>query len=207
MELKVFIDAGHQGPIRATWPPARGPHEDAHPDIGDTSLEADENTIVKNVAMRLNSAIRSIAPKSYCRPFVFESLSARAQRCFEQGCNIAVLLHANSAGDKESPTQGLIAFHDGAIGAKFAHYIHGARPIWMKGSVVKPVDVQTTSWASRALNVLSPYTQKGIPAVLVELGFVSNITERKRLMSDICAQQYASIINTALIEYIYQEQK
>lgn len=155
MGLKICIDPGHGG----TDPGAIGPHG------------MHEKDIVLLVAHELKRILHmdcEIAMTRYSDIFV--SLNERADCANREGADFFISLHCNAAGTSQ------------AHGAETFHFPGSSQGAKLAGSIQRELVVQT-GVRDRGTKTANFAVLKGtqMPAVLVELGFISNPEEEQWL--------------------------
>jgi len=111
------------------------------------------------------------------------SYDARARHAKAAGAQIVFCLHANAAPDPE--TDGMITFYwlDDPVSAEAAHAVTRCAPVGLLRRRKGAFPVAPTNWTKRAYNVMAPYREAGIPAVLVEVGHVTNTGDLEHMLN------------------------
>lgn len=121
-----------------------------------------------------------------------DSLSKRCSIANNAKANIFVAIHCNSADDVETANgTETYSYATGTNGEKLAKLIQSEL-------------IKTTGAANRGVKTANFYVLRNtsMPAVLTELGFLSNATEEKKLNDATYQQKCANAIAKAIIEYL-----
>jgi N-acetylmuramoyl-L-alanine amidase len=189
MRFSVALDAGHGGrDFGSVWPRDVKPPDDPKDEQGWLNYTAKlafvEKEWVLNQAYLLRSLLKPAQAKLTTMLLRCQDtdigLSDAATYAKDAKVDLAIILHCNTS--ENTKTKGLFAFHSpgDVAGEVVAEAIALGAPRQLrrsgKGSVV------TDDWP-RVRNVLNPYAKAGIPACLVEFGYISNDDDRRYLSS------------------------
>jgi N-acetylmuramoyl-L-alanine amidase len=110
--------------------------------------------------------------------------SERAQKAKDEHADLVICHHVNAASSPSA--HGLIVFfsHDDEMGREVAEMVERATPY----PLIRPGDdddiaASRGDWTRNANWVMSHYRKHGIPAVLIEWGFSTNVDDAKYLLS------------------------
>lgn len=164
---KIFIDAGHGG---------------SDPGAVNTSLGIHEADINLDVALKLGDVLESIGHTiRYSRSTnVFVSLNNRAKMANDWGANYFISIHCNSSENKSANGTETLYYRDATSSAWLAEDIQIA--------LIKAISLTDRGIKPRNLAVLR---LTRMPAVLVELAFISNNTEAQLLVNPTFQQDCA----------------
>lgn len=114
------------------------------------------------------------------------SLTEGAEIAKDAGCNLVFIFHVNAG----APTlSGGLLMHldDDATAMRVARVVHRAYPLQLAPMTREPLSVDRyvadSDWRSNARNVMSPYRDRLMSPVLVELFYASNETDVKIVKS------------------------
>ncbi|MBW4575734.1 MAG: N-acetylmuramoyl-L-alanine amidase [Aphanothece sp. CMT-3BRIN-NPC111] len=176
--ILVIIDPGHGG------------KDSGAPGVGGI-LEKD---IVLSISQQVTNLLeqQGVQVKMTRNSDYFVELAPRVTMTKQANANLFVSIHANSI-DKRPDVNGLETYYYGSNSKRLAQTI--------QNSVLNNVNV-----ASRGVRTARFYVLRNnnIPAVLVEVGFVTSPQEGPRLASADYQSQMASAIAQGILEYIQQ---
>lgn len=121
----------------------------------------------------------------------FVDLAPRVEMAARVGADLFVSIHANSI-DNRPDVNGLETYHYGG-GERLARTIHN--------SILQSVDVGNRGVRRARFYVLR---RSSMPATLVEVGFVSNAQESRKLANPAYQRQMATAIARGILQYIQQ---
>lgn len=159
--------------------PGHGGH-----DGGAIYAEAIEKDLNLNLAFAVRAAVEGLGWQCGCEMTRqlddTLSLAERGQRSHELGASLVISLHHNAA---ESGARGMIGFALDSSGpaAEVARAIVDAAPRELRRKSNDVLTARSDDWTSRAFNCLSVHR---CPALLLEVGFLSNERDRQALQSD-----------------------
>lgn len=174
--LKVCIDAGHGGS-----------------DCGAYNKGYKEKDITLNLALKVGALISDKVDVVYTRNTdTTISLSERCNISNKKDCDYFVSIHVNSATNKT------------ANGIETFKYISAGKKGDVLASSIQNNLISNTGAKNRGVKKASYYVLKKTiaPAVLVEVGFLSNDEELKLLNSDIYQFKLAKSIANGIINAI-----
>ena len=176
---KVVLDAGHGGS-----------------DYGAIREGINEKDITLDVTNRVASILKSKGYKVALTRTddTFVSLQDRVEFSESETPEIFVSIHVNSAVATEPRGVETHYYHD--YSKDLANVIHT--------HLVKEIDTKDRGLFKSKFYVINHTT---VPAVLVEMGFISNADERAELITDTRKQKTAKAIAEGIIEYIKLQQK
>lgn len=186
---KVYIDAGHGG----TDP---GTHhiEDA------SGARLNEKNITLRTALLLQAYVKDYAETILCRlGDIYSSPLERAKEANEWGADVYVSLHVNASSNTSA--SGLWLIYDDNTPADGGIQLAAdmQRELGGHARVTAVIPDGTGHTSDRQLAVLSKTT---MPAVLVELGFLSNVTDRRLLTNQEWLRETARRISLAIKSYL-----
>jgi len=153
-------------------------------------IEADYNLSlcrqVKSVMGRITNSV--ICPMTRTRNDEVVSLDERGKRAYGERADFVVCVHVDKWSD--SKLHGASSYYapsDGT-GEAVADVILRSMPPPLYRREAKPTEAQPDTgrekdrWLQAPLNCLSPFVNRGIPACLIECGFMSNDDDLKALL-------------------------
>lgn len=174
--LKVCIDAGHGGS-----------------DCGAYNKGYKEKDITLNLALKVGALISDKVDVVYTRNTdTTISLSERCNISNKKDCDYFVSIHVNSATNKEA--SGIETFIYTNTGSKATNLANRVQNNLIKSTGAKNRGVKKASYYVLKKTIA--------PAVLVEVGFLSNDEELKLLNSDIYQFKLAKSIANGIINAI-----
>lgn len=178
----IVIDPGHGGK-----------------DPGAASGNAVEKTIVINTANKLKQKLEAAGAivKMTRTGDTYPSLEERVQFAKNQNGEIFISLHANAAG---ASAQGTETFY--SISAN-----DNAKEDYALAKFINDEIVKNANMKDRGVKREDYYVIRNlyIPAVLVELGFVTNSEDRAKLVSDQYVEIFAQSIYNGITKYYSQK--
>ena len=171
---KVVLDAGHGGS-----------------DYGAIREGINEKDITLDVTRRVDSILRSKGYKTALtrKEDKYVSLEDRVSFSEDEGPEIFVSIHVNSAVSTDPSGIETHYYHD--YSKDLADVIHK--------HLAKDIDSKDRGLFKSKFYVINHTT---VPAVLVEIGFLSNEDERNKLITDSRKQKTAKAIAEGIIEYL-----
>jgi N-acetylmuramoyl-L-alanine amidase len=179
--MKIFLDPGHGNPDPGA--------------VVENFSEADYNYFIAKMieAHTLGCSEITISRTDNEKP-TFEE---RAKRAKEFNADLVISIHCNSNDNPNA--SGMTAFYrhqDGNIGSGVADVILRSAPTALYHLGRKSTPVDETTWV-RCSNVLRHYE---MPAILLELGFLSNSHDRLALESIPCQLGIVSAIMCGMLK-------
>ena len=176
---KVVLDPGHGGS-----------------DYGAIREGINEKDITLDVAQRVASILKSKGYKVVMtrNDDTFVSLQDRVDFSENESPEIFVSIHVNSAVATEPKGIETHYYHD--YSKELARIIHS--------HLIKEIDTKDRGLVKSKFYVINHTT---VPAILVEMGFLSNSDERAELISDKRKQKTAKAIAEGIIEYCKSQSK
>ena len=182
--MKDGIDAGHG----KTDPGAVSP---LRPEMGD-NLYTEEDNIALLIAKRTQGILLACGDQVVMTrdSDTYVSLQKRTQILNEANCDVAVSLHLNSSSS--------------VTAVYVSSYIQGTGGSAEKlAQCIQPCLIRNTGWPDGGIRVqdLHMTRETKMPAVLVELGFVSNPWEEQQLNEPYVYGLFASAIAEGILAY------
>lgn len=179
---KIFIDAGHGGK-----------------DPGAVNGDIYEKDIALQIALKLNNLLKNNGFETAMSRAkdIFIPLIDRAKQANNFGADFFVSIHLNSAGNSIANGIETLVYENKGADNKFATNIQNEL-IKITGANNRGVKEQ------KKLVVLN---STKMPAVLVEVGFVSNFTERTLLLFNSYQKEIAQAITNGICKYYKKEVK
>lgn len=176
---KVVLDAGHGGS-----------------DYGAIREGINEKDITLDVTSRVATILKSKGYKVALtrNDDTFVSLQERVDFSEEETPEIFVSIHVNSAVATEP--HGIETHYYHEYSKDLANIVHT--------HLIKEIDAKDRGLFKSKFYVINHTT---VPAILVEMGFISNADERAELITDARKQKTAKAIAEGIIEYIKLQQK
>mgnify|MGYP002469478194 CR=1 FL=1 len=176
---KVVLDAGHGGS-----------------DYGAIREGINEKDIALDVTRRVASILKSKGYKAALTRAddTFVSLQDRVEFSENEAPEIFVSIHVNSAVATEP--KGIETHYYHEYSKELASVVHAR--------MIKAIDTKDRGLFKSKFYVINHTT---VPAILVEMGFLSNEEERKELVTDSRKQKTAKAIAEGIIEYIKSQSK
>jgi N-acetylmuramoyl-L-alanine amidase len=183
--LKIGLDLGHGGRDPGAVDPVQ-------PEQGD-HLYSEEKTIVLPIGLEVKRLLEAAGHEVVMTRTSDETLSLpqRTKILNDAKCDIAVSIHVNSS---TSSTPNYIATLIQSIGGQ-------AEKI---AKCVQSRLVQATGWPDGGIKVANLHMTREtkMPAVLVELGFLSNPEQERQLADPAFRLKLAQAIASGILEYI-----
>ena len=179
---KIFIDAGHGGR-----------------DPGAVNGDIYEKDIALQIALKLNTALKNNGFETAMSRTtdVFIPLTERAKKANQFGADFFVSIHLNSAGNSSANGIETLVYENKGVNNQLATNIQNEL-IKITGSTNRGIKEQ------KKLVVLN---STKMPAVLIEVGFISNFSERTLLLFNSCQKGIAQAITNGICKYFKKEVK
>ncbi|MBR6301185.1 N-acetylmuramoyl-L-alanine amidase [bacterium] len=179
---KIFIDAGHGGK-----------------DPGAVNGDIYEKDIALQIALKLNNALKNNGfETSMSRSTdVFIPLAERAKKANKFGADFFVSIHLNSAGNSSANGIETLVYENKGVNNQLATNIQNEL-IKITGATNRGIKEQ------KKLVVLN---STKMPAVLIEVGFISNFSEGTLLLFNSCQKGIAQAITNGICKYFKKEVK
>ena len=176
---KVVLDAGHGGS-----------------DYGAIREGINEKDITLDVTQRVASILKSKGYKVALTRTddTYVSLQDRVEFSENEGPEVFVSIHVNSAEATEPKGIETHYYHD--YSNELAKVVHS--------HLIKEIDTKDRGLFKSKFYVINHTT---VPAILVEMGFISNAQERAELVSESRKQKTAKAIAEGIIEYCKSQSK
>ena len=173
---KIFIDAGHGGK-----------------DPGAVNGDIYEKDIALQIALKLNTALKNNGFETAMSRStdVFIPLTERAQKANNFNADIFISLHLNSATNSNAEGIEFLVYENKGVNNKLASNIQNEL-IKIKGIVNRGIKER------KDLAVLN---STRMPAILIEVGFISNNRELTLLRNDIYQNQIVQAINNGICNF------
>lgn len=172
---KIFTDAGHGGK-----------------DPGAVNGAAKEKDLTLRIVSKLNDLLkRNFEVETSRETDVFVDLSERTKRANKFDANIFISIHTNSAVNNTARGIESLVFYRSGDTLKLVNNIHD-RLIKSTGALDRGIKER------QDLYVLKHTT---MPAVLLELGFISNENEKNKLVSDLYQDTITNAIYEGILAY------
>ena len=173
---KIFIDAGHGGK-----------------DPGAVNGDIYEKDIALQIALKLNTALKNNGFETAMSRStdVFIPLTERAQKANNFNADIFISLHLNSSTNSNAEGIEFLVYENKGVNNKLASNIQNEL-IKIKGIVNRGIKER------KDLAVLN---STRMPAILIEVGFISNNRELTLLRNDIYQNQIVQAINNGICNF------
>lgn len=172
---KIFTDAGHGGK-----------------DPGVVNGSTKEKDLTLKIVSKLNNLLkRNFEVETTRETDVFVDLSERTKRANNFGANIFVSIHINSAPNNTAHGIESLVFYRSGDTLKLANNIHD-RLIKATGTVDRGIKERQDLYVLKHTKM---------PAVLLELGFISNENEKNKLVSDLYQETITNAIYEGILAY------
>lgn len=173
---KIFIDAGHGGK-----------------DPGAVNGDIYEKDIALQIALKLNTALKNNGFETAMSRAtdVFIPLSERAKKANNFNADIFISLHLNSSTNSNAEGIEFLVYENKGVNNKLASNIQNEL-IKIKGIVNRGIKER------KDLAVLN---STRMPAILIEVGFISNNRELTLLRNDIYQNQIVQAINNGICNF------
>lgn len=173
---KIFIDAGHGGK-----------------DPGAVNGDIYEKDIALQIALKLNNALKNNGFQTAMSRStdVFIPLTERAQKANNFNADIFISLHLNSSTNSNAEGIEFLVYENKGVNNKLASNIQNEL-IKIKGIVNRGIKER------KDLAVLN---STRMPAILIEVGFISNNRELTLLRNDIYQNQIVQAINNGICNF------
>lgn len=172
---KIFTDAGHGGK-----------------DPGAVNGSAKEKDLTLKIVLKLNDLLkRNFEVETSRETDVFVDLSERTKRANKFGANIFISIHANSAPNKTAHGIESLVFYKSGDTLRLANNIHD-RLIKTTGTVDRGIKERQDLYVLKHTKM---------PAVLLELGFISHENEKNKLVSDLYQERITNAIYEGILAY------
>lgn len=178
--LKIFIDAGHGGK-----------------DSGATNGNTFEKDIALKIVLKLNEILKSRGFQTQLSRTtdVFVELNERAKKANNFASDIFVSIHLNSAANAD------------ASGIETLIYSYAGQNKKL-GDDIQNALIAATNAKNRGVKErpdLAVLNSTKMPAVLVEVGFISNTNEKNLLVTDAYQNKIAGAIADGILKYYGME--
>lgn len=174
----IVIDPGHGGS-----------------DPGAISGGANEKSITLNVSKKVADKLRRAGANVHMTRTgdTYPTLTQRTQFAKSKFAESFISIHANSASASASGTEVWIDTKFNANGAEsrlLAQYV--------QNKIVQKVNMKDRGVKDSAFQVLR---QNNIPAILIELGFITNSSDRHKMTSEEYTELFAQAIYEGIVQY------
>jgi len=178
--MKVVLDPGHGGS-----------------NIGAYGSISYENDVVMSYALGIYQELSEVFEIDTILTRMtdeYVSLSRRSMIAVEESADLFISLHCNSSPYDAANDLQIYYYKD--EDEKFANYLF---------NMLSMVDGKQSRWSRTefaSFQVLTELSHTNIPAVLIEIGFISNVEDEKLMLSPAFMEDFCKTAAKAIVKYI-----